>query len=202
MTYSQDEFFMMLASHQITRRWVAYLLGGWWGAIISAAVTIPLKYPYQAAGQVIDTGAVVGLVLPLAITSRCLDEGPPQLIATAARSLCWLRLMWATGFLGTVGVFAALMAILTPVPWGVLVGDAYLLAGLSLWGVATLGASLGWLAPLAAALVASAPGFVPWQWNILYRRDDLTDLAMVSTLVTIARYMCLPQMGITRPQRG
>lgn len=158
-------------AHGLTAAWAAGCLAAWIGTILVAAVSVPLKYPYEAAGTIIDSASVVGLLVPVAVVGLCLREGPRHLVLGAARPLWPQRLALALACSTAVFAGAWTLALLADLPTTVVLLDAQLyfallLVSTSLWGVA-----LGWVTPLALALLMSAPGLIPWQWNFLYNQD-------------------------------
>lgn len=149
-------------------------------------VTLPLKFPFEAQRELVDSGVIVGLVLPLVVMSRILDEGPHQLVVGASRALARARLCWVGGYAGAVAVGSATAWWIAPVPFSLFAADALFLAAVTVLGVGTLGSRLGWILPLASALVASAPGLVPWQANLLYRQGHAAILLLIAAIVATA----------------
>lgn len=146
-------------------------------------VSLPLKFPFEAQREMVDSGVIVGLVLPLVVIARVLDEGPPQLMVGASRALGPARLGWVCGYAVMVAVGSAAAWWLAPVPFSLFTADALFLAAVTVLGVGTLGSRLGWLLPLAIALAASAPGLIPWQANLLYREGQAGALLLITAIV-------------------
>lgn len=176
----------LLAAHGLGWRWALASASTWLGVAVLAAVSLPLRYPLQAGGQMVDSAVVVALLLPVSVMARVLDEGAPHLIAAAARPLHTTRLVSASGYLLASVGGAALTGPLAPVPPLLVIADALLFAALTVAGVGLLGSRLGWFLPLACALVASAPRLVPWQTNLLYRQDTADLLLATAAVVAVA----------------
>jgi hypothetical protein len=159
------------SAHHLTPRWLGGVVGAWLCHGVFAAVAIPLDYPYEARGQVIDTGVVVGLVLPIAVVAVALDEGPDYLVRGAARSLLLVRFGLAVAYLEVVAGMAAVVAVVAALPLLLVVLDAVLLASLTLTGTSVFGVKGGWIPAAAAAVIVSAPGLLPWKLNLMYHLE-------------------------------
>lgn len=156
------------AAHHLRPRWLAAVLASWACHGVFAAVSIPLDYPYEERGHVIDTLVVVGMVLPLAVVAVALDEGPDELVRGAARSLVLCRLGLAAAYLAVVLGMAAVVAIVAVLPLFLVIIDAAFLASLTLLGAGVLGAERAWIPAAVVAVVVSAPGLLPWSLNVMY----------------------------------
>jgi hypothetical protein len=176
MTFCDDGWAAVLAAHRASWRSALALIVSWVALAGAARVSLPLQYPYQALDQMISTGVVVGVVLPVGVSVLVLDEGSQQLVAGASRRLARSRAMALGAYLAVTLLGASSAATAVSVDSGLFVGDAVFLSACALLGVSALGIRLGWLFPAAAALIASAPGLIPWQANLLYRHGYADDL--------------------------
>lgn len=174
------------AAHGLTWRWAGMSLTSWAAVSLFAAITVPIKYPYEAIGTVVDSGVVVGLLVPIAVSGTILFEGPADLVRLAARDLALPRAALLACVYAMTCAAAGVTAVLASLPVAVVVVDALLLVALLAVGVSLLGVGLGWLLPGACAFAFSAPGLVPWDLNVLYRRDvSATYLAIVAIALLI-----------------
>ncbi|MGL5823951.1 MAG: hypothetical protein ACRCYU_03805 [Nocardioides sp.] len=193
-----------LAGHRIAVAWLS-LVAVSWGVVTSfALITLPLQFPYEAAGQFVNSGVVVGLVVPVAITAGLLEEGPAQLLAGAARELAAYRVATGVVFLVLVVLLASLAALPRWVPSGLVIGDSACYAALTLLGTGVVGLGRGWLLPLGAAMIASAPGVIPWQVNYLYlagHGDDLAPVTAVTALLGLVVYARCGSAGLWGARR-
>jgi hypothetical protein len=180
MSYRTEAGLAAAAAHGVTLKRVGVMLGCWALLIGFARVALPIQYPYEALGEMIDTGLVVGLVLPLTVSVSLLDEGPVELLSGVARTLALYRLASCALYGAAVAALSCLAALTVRVSMGLLVGDAMFLGAVAVIGVSTLGPRLGWTPLLAVALVASAPTLIPWQANWLYRRGQSAELVPVT----------------------
>ena len=96
----------------ITPGWAGACLLAWGCAVLVAAVTVPLKYPYEAAGTVVDSAAVMGLLGFVAVVGLSLREGPRHLVRGAALRLWPSRLALAASCTALVGAASWGLAIL------------------------------------------------------------------------------------------
>jgi hypothetical protein len=187
------------AAHRLSPTTSAVFVGSWAALVLATRVTLPLQYPYEALDQMISTGVVVGLVLPIAATAIVLDEGPPEIVTAAARSLVVPRASAVVLYAALVGAAASSLASVVPVDFALLVGDAAFLAAKALIGVCLLGLGLGWIVPLATALIASATSLIPWQVDLLYRHGHADELAPITAgllSLGLAGYVRLGSMGL------
>ena len=177
---------------------MSYIILAWIALAGFTYVSLPLKYPYQASTQMIDSGVVVGLVLPLAVMSRLLDEGPSHLVTTASRRLATARLAWAAAF--TLGTFVASTAtyLATPVPYSLFVSDALFLSALTVLGTSLLDSAAGWTLPLCAALIGSGPSLIPWQANLLYREHSGSKPLLLTLVVRLLGFISYSRLGAQR----
>lgn len=159
------------AAHGLTWRWGGAVLLSWAAVSLFAAITIPVKYPYEAAGTVIDSGVIVGMIVPVSITGTVLFEGPPYMVRAAAQDLLTPRLVLLVGVYTLTSLAALVTAIIASLPLAIVVVDAMLLVSLLVLGVSMIGVGLGWIVPAFCTLVFSAPGLVPWNYNALYHRS-------------------------------
>lgn len=177
-----DTFRAWTAVHGITIRWCGSVVAAWLGVSLFAAVTVPIKYPFEAVGTVVDSGVIVGLVVPIAVMGTVLHEGPRDLVAAAARSLLLPRLALLGALYTTVAVASLIAALLASLPVVIVIVNSLLLAALLTIAVSFIGVGLGWILPVACTFVFSAPGLIPWDYNAMYRRD--VSGAYVGVLVT------------------
>lgn len=197
----------LLAARRVTPRLLAVLAAAWLTLFAFASVTVPLKYPYESPGvELMDSGVVAGLVAPISVLGRTLDEPCLQLLAAASRRTWRERLGWAALVLAlTVAVTALMTPILPRVVSGqLLVADAALLSGVSLATGGFIGGDLAWLGPLTLVGIASAPGLVPAQWNALYAASNTQlawILAVLSAILGAATYACRGSAGPQWRQR-
>ncbi|MGL5824418.1 MAG: hypothetical protein ACRCYU_06215 [Nocardioides sp.] len=173
----------VLATRGLSPRWWGSLVAAWLAVAVFARVSLPLKFPFDAQDKMIDSGVVVGLVVPIAVMTQLLDEGSPQLVAGAARRLRRSRWLMAGGYVALAAVGGLVVGLLAPAPRLLVLGDALLLAGLSVFGAGLLGARLAWLVPLSVTMVVSAPGLVPWSANLPYRTESACEVLMIALVV-------------------
>jgi hypothetical protein len=159
------------AAHGVRSRWVAAVVASWGGLAGFATVTVPLKYPLAARADVVDSGVVVGLLVPLVISGLVLDEGPPDLVRGASRTLGAYRLALGAIYLATAAAGAAATALLVGLPVALIVLDGLAAGGLVVLGTVLLGPRAGWLPAASVSVVVSTPGLVPWEWNAAYQRE-------------------------------
>lgn len=190
-----QSFFLQAAVRGLTSRWLCYMAGAWLGLGVFTFVALPLKFPLEAQDEMVDSGVVVGLVVPLAVMSRILDEGPVHLVASAARNLTAVRLGWATAFLCVACIGSVVAWTIAPVPFSLFLSDTFFLGAATVLGVGVLGSRLGWLLPLVVTLVASGPGLIPWQSNLLYREDTSIVLLLLAGAVTVLGLIAYGQKG-------
>lgn len=170
----------LFAAHGVTVRWLIGICAAWCAVTLFDLVTVPLLHPQEAHDQMIDTGIVVGLVLPVVMGARLLDEGPAHLTRTASRRLGLARFGWAIAVTGASIGAATVVAAVVPVSSPLVITDAALLMGASTLGAAIVGARLAWIFPFATVAVFSAPGVVPWEDNLLYRASTADDTGWVA----------------------
>ena len=177
------------AAHSLTWRWAAAVVLSWASVSLFASITVPIKYPYEALGTVIDSGVIVGLTVPIAVSGVVLFEGPRELIRGSARSLFVARVALLAGVYVTTLVAALATAVASSLPVAIVVVNSLLLVALLAVGVSLLGVGLGWILPLVCTFVFSAPGLVPWDYNVLYQRDvSSVYLATVLTALVVGMW--------------
>ncbi|WP_418058483.1 hypothetical protein [Pimelobacter simplex] len=159
------------AAHGLSWRWGGGVVASWAAVSLFAAITVPLKYPYEAIGTVVDSGVIVGLIVPIAVSGTVLFEGPRDLVRLSARSLAPPRIPLLAAVYAVTCLAAGVTAWAAALPVAVVVVDAMLLAALLAVGVSLLGVGLGWILPGLCTFVFSAPGLIPWDYNVLYQRD-------------------------------
>ncbi|WP_224273665.1 hypothetical protein [Nocardioides lacusdianchii] len=159
------------AAHALTWRWCGAVLVAWAAVSLFAAITVPIKYPYEALGTVVDSGVIAGIVIPVIVSCTVLYEGPRDLIGSAARRLIVPRIALVSGIYVLTSAAAVVTAVIASLPVVIVTVDAMLFVALCALGVSLLGVGLGWLLPVVFAFVFSAPGLVPWEYNVIYQRD-------------------------------
>lgn len=170
------------ASRGVSCRYVLSLSGCWLALAAYLAMGLPLFYPYQIHEGVVDSGVVVGLVLPICVASRLLEEAAPFLARTASRSLSSDRSLWSLVFVGSTAFAAMLVALGTPVPFELFVADAMLLSALAVLGSGFVGGSATWVAPFVFAITLTIPGLVPLKWNLLYNQQAAASTFLVAAI--------------------
>lgn len=173
------------AAHHVGRAVLGASLASWAGLCAFAAVTIPLKYPFDARGQVVDSGVVVGVLVPIAVLNVLLDEGPPELVRASARPLGRERIALATVLLVLVAALSWAVARTAALPTGLVCCDALMLQSLTVSGAALFGGRRGWVLAAAAAAAMSAPGLVPWELDVAYHRDVASGYAAAVALAAV-----------------
>jgi hypothetical protein len=168
----------------LDRRWLVIGVASWTAVVLASAITVPLKYPYEATSDLIDSGVVAALLLPILVGGRLLREGPAEQIVTRARGLSGWRFAAATLFIATSGSLSALASLLIPVDREQVVLDATALACVGLVSAALLGVQLLWLIPALVVAVSSIPGLMPLRLNLLYRLSAHTDLAATAAALS------------------
>lgn len=189
--------------HNLERRWFTTAVGSWLALWLFASISLPLKYPYEARGQVVDSGVVIGLLVPLAVMNVVLYEGPADSVRTAARRLVDVRLAVCLGYFALAALSATAMAWAVSLPVQLVLADALLLGALNIAGTALLGVRLGWTLAALVAFTMSAPGLVPFEFNAFYHRDvGSVFLAVVAVIATVATLLFI-RTGATgvRPAR-
>lgn len=193
------------ASRGLTHRYALFLGGCWLTLAAYLALGLPLFYPYQIHEGVVDSGVVVGLVLPVCVASRLLEEATPFLARTTSRSLSTDRSLWSLVFVGFTAFAASIVAIGTPVPFGLFVADSMLLSALAVLGSGLVGGSATWIGPLVFAITLSIPGLVPLKWNLLYSQEAAASTLLVAAIAlgpALAVYTCRGSNGWARSLRG
>lgn len=181
--------------HHLERRWVMLVAGSWAALSLFAAVTVPIKYPYEAREQVVDSGVVIGLLVPLAVMNLVLDEGPGDLVRTASLKMTRFRFGVAGAYLIVASLMSVLVAFAVALPRGLVLADAILLASLSLLGTSLFGLRLGWLLPGAVAFAMSAPGLVPFRFNPLYNREIGSTFVVCVAIAGVAGMLAYLRLG-------
>lgn len=187
--------------HHFEPKWFAMVAASWGALFLFASVTIPIKYPYEARGQVVDSGVVIGLLVPLAVMNLALDEGPEDLIRTASRRLSGARLAVASAYLSTASAMAAFMALAAALPLRLVLADALILGSLNIIGTSLFGVRLGWSIPGAVAFTMSAPGLVPFNFNALYNREVSTAFIACVALAAVVAMVAYLRGGSTGGRR-
>jgi hypothetical protein len=177
-----------LAVHGFLRpSWWCALVGAWVLVGFSTAVRLPFQYPSED-GNFIDTIAVVSLLVPVAISAGVLAEGPRDLVRGAARSLAPGRFLRLGVHLSVTALAASGIAMISPVPAGVFIGDAVLLAALFALGDSLRGGLGGFALTGTVLVVVTAPRLVPAEFNVFYFPEHAAALAwlILATFVLIA----------------
>lgn len=175
------------------------MMAAWACLLVFALVSVPLKYPFEATGQVTDSGVIVGLALPVLAMSGLLAEGPAHLVACAQRSLVMPRSGSVVALLALTCVGAGMVGLLSRVPTSTLLNAALLVCALQVLGAGALGLRVGWTLPLGTVLVFSAPGLVPWRYNLFYRTPPepwMQLVALALMLVAAAMYVRFGSYGV------
>ncbi|QCX28743.1 hypothetical protein [Nocardioides jishulii] len=175
--------------------WLGAMGLSWLALALFSWAALPLMFPFEDPRTFVSSGTVVGLVLPLALMSAVLVEGPPALVATSSRRLGASRTAWSCGYVLVAGALASLGAASFGLPVGILAADALLVATLNVTGVALLGTTRGWIPGAAVVLLVSVPGLVPWSSNWLYRVDRATGVLAVSALVGVVAVALFVRFG-------
>ncbi|GGD13640.1 hypothetical protein [Nocardioides daphniae] len=175
--------------------WIGAMAASWLALALFNWAALPLMFPFEDPRTFVSSGTVVGLVLPLAMMSAVLVEGPPALVATSSRSLGVSRGAWSLGYVLVSGALAALVAASFGLPVGILTSDALLVATLNVVGVALLGVARGWVAGATVVLLMSVPGLVPWSANWAYRVDRAAGVLAVAALVGIVAIALFIRFG-------
>lgn len=140
-------------------------------AALSGRVSIELRVGANTTynGGILDTAVVVGIALPCGVLGWALTNRAVWLSATSSRSPVRRRAeallamhCFAAVVLGGVALLLADLQSATMV-----LSDAVLLYGLAVTSSVVLGGELGWVLPICAALIATAPGLVPLEMNVL-----------------------------------
>jgi hypothetical protein len=189
------------AARGLTRRWAAVIAAAWLSVLLFAAITLPMKYPQELHGRIIDSGLVVGLTIPVAAMARTLDEGAPHLVKTASRALARNRASWAGGMLAATATLAAGLSALLPVPAVLMVADSLLLAAVAVLGAGLVGGDVAWVPPLVLAGVASAPGVVPLSVNVLYHHDQAGLTLLIAIVTAVTGVAVYARRGSVGPER-
>ena len=176
--------------HHVDAKWLATVAASWTALSLFAAVTVPIKYPYEARAQVVDSGVVIGLLVPLAVMNLMLEEGPEDLIRTASLRLSRVRFAVAGGYVAVASLMSVLLAFAVSLPRGLVLADALLLAALSLLSTTLFTVRLGWLLPSLVGFTMSAPGLIPFQYNPMYNRE-ISSVFIVAVVVAVAAAMLL-----------
>jgi hypothetical protein len=194
---------MGAAHHLRDWRWCVAGVAAWIAAALSSWVTIPLMYPYEDPRTFVTTGAVAGLIVPLAVCGIVLDEGPPALLASAGRTLALWRVGWAVGYIAGMSALAWVESrFILPISIGTFVADALFVASAAVCGVGLVGLRGGWLLPAVVIAVFSVPGLVPWTWNWIYRTDEVGHMLVVglaSAGVGVAMFAAGGSRGLLSP---
>lgn len=185
------------ASRGVSRRFVLALAATWIAFCVLRLASLPLLYPYQVTDGILDSGLVVGLVLPVAVGSRVLVEADFPPTRTAVRPLAGDRLFWAAVALLVSVVGSSLVAWTNAGASLSVLAAGLLLASLGLLGVGLLGAHGQWAVPLAVAFVASVPDLVPARWNVLYLTSASGQVLLLSGVVLAVSLPIYARSGST-----
>lgn len=184
-----------LEVHGVDRRFAALTLGAFVAFGSSSQLSALWLFPNEQNGTYVDSLSIAGVLVPTAVLSQVLAEGLPSVAITARRRLAGDRAAWAAGYAvvlvcGVAGVSAAVK-----LPWAHMACVAVLLAGLSLTSVVYAGVRLGWVAPSIFVAAFSAPGVVPFDYNMLYRVTTEGILAVASVTVGAAGLLLYAARG-------
>lgn len=164
-----------LAAHGVTVRGAVGYLLVWIAVVLASRVSISVLGIELAppASSPLDTVAVLMLILPAAVLTRCLRTRTPELDRTRSRARQPVAALWA-GFLASVAVVssAAVSGLLHPAfSTRLFHADWFLTIGLCILLGTVLTTTVSVMAVLAIIAVFSAPGVVPWQANLLYNLE-------------------------------
>ena len=190
---------MGAAHHLSDSRWCVAGVAAWIAAGLLNWVTIPMMFPDQDPRTFITSGALAGLILPLAICGILLDEGPAALIASAGRALGPTRVSWAGGFVASMVAFAWIESWFVPISTSIFVADALFLASATVCGISLVGLRGGWLLPALVIGICSVPGLVPWSWNWVYRPDQegpMFGVGLIVALIAMATFAVCGSRGL------
>lgn len=198
----------LLSSRGVDLRYLALLIASTMTAWLATEVTVELRTPADRAVQAdtLDSAVLVGLVLPVAVLARSLQNRLAWLAETAARSVRTERAIWFGLVAGVGAVLCAGIVVLAPdqLLTTLIVCDFFVLLGLAVLCAVTLGAGRAWVAPSVAALVFSTPGVVPVRWNVLANGDlqsSAIALAVVLLVSAAVAYVAFDDYGLDRRAR-
>lgn len=191
----REALVLQAAGRGLSIRWVVYIGLAWFALAVISNARLPFRFPFAEHDDMIDSAVVVGLVLPLSVMARMLDEGAPHLVAGASRRLVEARCAWAVAFLCVTSLGAVGAWLVSPVPFDLFMSDALFFGFAMVLGVGLLGSRLGWLVPTTITFLASAPGIVPWQANLLYREDMTSTLLLFVAIVGFAAMVAYVRNG-------
>lgn len=192
----------------VDRQFVMTLMVAIVAAWAATHVTVELRSPADRLieAPVLDSAVVIGLVLPIAVMARTLQNRLAWLTETSPRTPMKHRAVWLIILTVSASVIAGSIAVLAPPQLlsGLMIIDFFLLLGLAVWGAVLFGASLAWLPPTIVALLASTPGIVPVGLNVL--ANGATQRVAVALAITVlasgcVAYLALDDYGIRRRSR-
>lgn len=183
------------SARRVELRTAAGLSVVWLAVALGAGIALPFNFPYQARDEVIDTAVVIVLLVPIVLAGQVLDERPASAVRTAARRLWAERLPWVSIFLAQSGLGALLVTALAPVPVGLVLADALLLAAGVVLGYVALGPTLAWVPVTVVVALASTPGLVPAPVNLFYVVALLPATWWAVTASTTLAVVCYARSG-------
>jgi hypothetical protein len=185
--------------------WLLLSPASWIAVVLASAITVPLKYPYEATDDLIDSGVVGALLLPIIVGGRVLREGPAEQVLTRARGLSWWRFAAGTFFVVASAGQSAVASLLMPVNHAQVLLDALVLTSAGLVSAALLGVQFLWLVPVLAVATSSIPGLMPLHLNLLYRlsaQNELAATAAALAVVGVALHMMWGAGGLLGTRRS
>lgn len=198
---------------------VAASRGVSWGVILMIAlsvlaalgmshVAVDLRRPEDQnfAGETLNSAVLAGLILPVAVLTRLLQDRMAWAVVTSPRNVTRQRAGWficweCTAFVCAVAVGTFAPASQHPI---LVSADLAFLAQLGMIGAVALGAPLGWLIPTIVALAFSTPGIVPIRYNYLALASRAHVVAMDAALLALLAgllFVLLDDYGVARRRR-
>ena len=177
---------LLLQHRGINRHWLMWWGVAWSVAVACSRVGIPPVAPLgaQADTRALEQLGTLGLCLPLPLIAVLLQDRSAWLSASTPRSRRRIRLSMTTLITGIALTTALVAALLYPgaVAYLRVVGVFTLALSITIITATLLNPS--WAALPAPTLIAlsTIPGFVPWNWNIIY--NPVTDTLLTITATT------------------
>lgn len=164
---------------------VATVIGAW----ILAGISVELRSfeDGAAAVEVLDRLVLVGIVLPVAVVVRQLEDRAAWLFATGARGRIVERGRYFGALVLAAVALGCVLAQVTAAPgfWVLVLADYVLLLALGSLGAVVLGAGLSWLPPVAVAVAFSTPGLIPIDANLLVRPAAAGQVALGAGMLLV-----------------